>query len=331
MQKIFCFGELLLRLSPALNRQWIADAAMPVYIGGAELNVAQALACWDVPVKYSTALPEHYLSQEIVEYLRSKNIDVSAIHFEGNRIGTYYLPQGADLKNAGVIYDRAYSSFSQLKTGVIDWDKALEGCSWFHFSAISPALNEHVAAVCKEGLEAAASKGLTISVDLNYRSKLWQYGKAPADVMPDLVKYCHVIMGNIWAAETLLGIEAPIGESTGKTKDELAAAAAESINRLQQQFPAASTFAYTFRLEEEYWAFLQKATDKNVSKSFCINEVVDKAGSGDCFMAGLIYGLSNQLPTQQVVDFAAAAAVGKLYERGDSTRQSIEQINKRIL
>lgn len=331
MQKVFCFGELLLRLSPATSGQWIEEAAMPVYIGGAELNVAQALAHWNIPVKYSTALPGHHLSKEIVENLRSKNIDVSAIHFAGNRIGTYYLTQGADLKNASVIYDRAHSSFSELKPGVIDWDKALEGCRWFHFSAISPALNENVAAVCQEGLEAATAKGLTISVDLNYRSKLWQYGKSPTEVMPGLVKYCHVIMGNIWAAEALLGIKAPISESAGKAKEELATAAGQSISQLQQQYPAASTFAYTFRLEAEYWALLQKAEDKNVSKSFCINQVVDKAGSGDCFMAGLIYGLSNQLPMQQVVDFAAAAASGKLSERGDATKQTVEQVKSRII
>jgi 2-dehydro-3-deoxygluconokinase len=173
MKKVFCFGELLLRYSPAFNRQWIEDASMPVFIGGAELNVATALAKWSIPTKYVTALPGHALSQEIIQELQHKNIDVSSVLFQGNRIGTYYLPQGADLKNAGVIYDRAGSSFGELQPGMIDWDTTLKDCDWFHFSAISPALNENVAAVCKEALEAASAMGLTISVDLNYRSKLW--------------------------------------------------------------------------------------------------------------------------------------------------------------
>src|SRR5687768_4612468 len=107
MNTVFCFGELLLRLSPVLNGEWIHRSSMPVFVGGAELNVAQALTRWGVPVSYSTALPDNYLSQEIKAFVDQLNIDTSAIKFSGNRIGTYYLPQGADLKNAGVIYDRA--------------------------------------------------------------------------------------------------------------------------------------------------------------------------------------------------------------------------------
>lgn len=330
MKKVFCFGELLLRYSPAFNRQWIKDAAMPVFIGGAELNVATALANWLIPVKYGTALPDHALSREIVQELQHKNIDVSTILFQGNRIGTYYLPQGADLKSAGVIYDRAGSSFGELKPGMIDWNTALEDCDWFHFSAISPALNENVAMVCKEALEAASAKGLTMSVDLNYRSKLWQYGKQPKEVMPELVNHCQMIMGNMWAAETLLGIEAPIKESLGKSNEELLVAAKQSIADLQKQFLAAESVAYTFRLDSDYWVLLQKADETMSSQHFSVRNVIDKAGSGDCFMAGLIYGLKQRVPSQDIINYAASAAVGKLYEKGDSTNQTVEQIKARI-
>src|SRR5437868_6914324 len=110
MNKVLCFGELLLRMSPSLNGQGVNNSRMPTYVGGAELNVATALAKWNVPVKYFTALPDNYLSEKIRREIAEKNIDTSAIKFSGNRIGIYYLPQGADLKNAGVIYDRADSS-----------------------------------------------------------------------------------------------------------------------------------------------------------------------------------------------------------------------------
>ncbi|HWJ24990.1 MAG TPA: PfkB family carbohydrate kinase [Flavisolibacter sp.] len=176
MKKVFCFGELLLRMSPELGGAWIRNAHMPVFVGGAELNAATALARWNVPVAYGTALPENALAEEICRSLEGKGIDTSRIIFSGKRIGCYYLPQGADLKNAGVIYDREYSSFSQLKPGQIDWDRLLKDVEWFHFSAISPALNADVAVICKEALQAASEKGITISVDLNYRAKLWQYG-----------------------------------------------------------------------------------------------------------------------------------------------------------
>src|SRR4051794_15219285 len=206
MKPVFCFGELLLRMSPLRAAQWIHDASMPVYIGGAELNVANALACWQVPVQYCTALPNNTLSVDICSALTTNSIDVSAIHYSGKRIGIYYLPQGTDLKHGGVIYDRAHSSFSELQPGMINWDKELENVSWFHFSAINPALNENVVAVCKEALETAAKKGITISVDLNYRARLWQYGKHPVEEMPALVEHCDVIMGNIWSANALLGV-----------------------------------------------------------------------------------------------------------------------------
>jgi len=156
MKKVFCFGEILLRMSPDIKGEWIKNSSMSVYIGGAELNVVNALAKWNVPVQYCTATPNIYLSKAIIESLQQNNIDISKIIFSGDRIGAYYLAQGTDLKNAGVIYDRAHSSFSALQPGTIDWDEMLKDADWFHFSAISPALNENVAVVCKEALEVAS-------------------------------------------------------------------------------------------------------------------------------------------------------------------------------
>ncbi len=330
MQKIICFGELMLRLSPELGGKWIHDESITTHIGGAELNVATALANWNTPVKYCTALPENYLSKEICDELERKRIDTSAINFSGNRIGVYYLPKGAELKSAGVIYDRAYSAFGELRPGMINWNDVLKDCRWFHFSAISPGLNENAVAVCNEAIEAASQKGITISVDLNYRPKLWQYGKKPVEIMSQLVKHCNVIMGNLWAVESLLGIVSPIKQSTGKTKDELVEAASKSMLQLHQQYPKAETFAYTFRLDDEYFAVLQQGSTMAVSKTFEIKNVIDKAGSGDCFMGGLIYGITNGLSANEIINFAASAAVGKLGEKGDSSKQTLEQIKSRI-
>lgn len=330
MKKVFCFGELLLRISPALDGEWISQANMAVYIGGAELNVANALAKWHIPVKYCSAIPDHYLSREIISFLSAYSVDTSAIQLSGERIGTYYLPQGADLKHAGVIYDRAFSSFAALKPGMIDWDKAMYGCNCFHFTAISPALLQSCAEVCKEALEAASKKGLTISVDLNYRSKLWQYGKSPIEIMPELINYCDVVMGNIWAAETLAGIEAPIKESTGKNQAELVSAATSSMQQLMQRYPRVRTVAYTFRLQDEYFGVISSNGNTAISSVHRLGKVVDKVGSGDCFMAGIICGLYNQFELNKTIEFAAAAAVGKLYEKGDATQQSIESILQKI-
>jgi 2-dehydro-3-deoxygluconokinase len=330
-KKVCCFGELLLRLSPDAEADLAKTSAIPFFIGGAELNVATALANWETAVRYITVLPDNYLSGQLIKYIDQKKVDSSCISFCGNRIGIYYLPVGFDLKNTIVLYDRDHTSFSTLKPGVIDWDKVLSGCSWFHFSAISPALNDNVAAVCKEALEVASAKGLTISVDLNYREKLWQYGKAPQSVMPPLVKYCHVIMGNLWAVESLLGIPSSLQNSEGKTQEQLTRAAIESMQQVHKVYPNATTFAYTFRMENLYWAVLQHGQHTASSNKYVVEKVMDKVGSGDCFMAGLIYGLVQQHAGADIIDFAAAAAVGKLYEAGDATRQTIADIKQRTL
>lgn len=331
MKKVCCFGELLLRISPALNRQWISDAHAAIYIGGAELNVATALSNWQVSVRYCTALPDSYLSTDIMAELDSRQIDTSAVVFSGNRIGTYYLPQGADLKNAGVIYDRAGSAFADLKPGTINWAEVLKDCHWFHFSAICPALNYEVALVCKEALEAATQLGLTISVDLNYRAKLWQYGKQPADVMKELLPFCHVVMGNVWSAGQLLNIDCSLETSDGYSDEELISAAQQSIAQLQQAYPNAKTVAFTFRLPQNYFAVLQHNHALTVSKNFLLQNIVDKVGTGDCFMAGLIYGLQNASAPQALIDFAAAAAAGKMFEKSDTTRQTIKQVTQRMM
>jgi 2-dehydro-3-deoxygluconokinase len=332
MKKIICFGELLLRMSPVLNRHWIQTANMPVYIGGAELNVAAALAKWNMPVKYCSVIPDNYITKEICEELTLNSIDVSSMIFSGNKLGFYYLSQGADLKQGGVIYDRAHSSFWELKRGTINWDEILNDVSWFHFSAISPALNENVAAVCKEALQVASSKNITISVDLNHRTKLWQYGKHPIAIMPALVENCDVVMGNIWSANNLLGIDVDENIHDKKSKSAYLDHATTTANAIMQQFPKCKTIAKTFRFDQEngirYYAALNDAHHQYVSKEFYTNTVVDKIGSGDCFMAGLIYGLYNQLSLQYTINYAAAAAFGKLHEIGDTTKQTVEDVEK---
>lgn len=324
----------MLRMSPFLSGEWIRHAVMPVYIGGAELNVANALAKWNMPVQYFSAVPDNYLSKEIMEYLSKNNLDISPVHFSGNRIGSYYLPQGADLKNTSVIYDRAHSSFSELKPGTINWDMLLKDAEWFHFSAISPALNTDAAVVCKEALYAAIKNNLTVSVDLNYRSKLWQYGKQPVEIMPELVQCCDVIMGNIWSANSLLGT--PLDENIHfkKSKAAYLEHAFETGRNIMNQFPKCKTVANTFRFDSgegiKYFAALEKIDRQYVSSEFYTETVVDKVGSGDCFMAGLIYGLINRHQSQNVINFAAAAAAAKFQEKGDFTKQTVEQVQALI-
>ncbi|MEO7801317.1 MAG: sugar kinase [Ginsengibacter sp.] len=327
MEKVICFGELLLRFSPALNGSWLTENSMPIFTGGAELNVATALGHWNVPVKYVTALPKNYLSEQLLEYLRNSNIDTSSIIFSGNRIGTYYLPQGEELKHAGVIYDRAYSSFSELRTGLINWDDVLEGCRWLHLSAISPSLNKQVGDVCLEAVQAAASKNIIISFDLNYRQKLWDNNPHSAESLHNILQHCNVIMGNIWSMEKMLGINT---SSILHNKNDYVTQAHSSAEQLIKLYPSCTMVANTFRLNYElnlnYYATLFAEGQQFVSPEYFTDHPVNKTGSGDAFMAGLIYSKLNDQSSQQIINFAAAAAFKKMFYSADALSASVDEV-----
>ncbi|MEX8547762.1 MAG: PfkB family carbohydrate kinase [Mucilaginibacter sp.] len=333
MGKILSFGELLLRICPDIEGNWLKENSLPFYVGGAELNVATALALWNLPSAYLTALPENMLSEQIVKYLQEKKVDTSSIIFQGNRIGTYYLPKGKDLKNAGVIYDRNYSSFSELQPKTIDWDAVFSGVSWFHFSAICPAINQNIAEVCEEALKAASEKNIFISLDLNYRAKLWKYGKQPIEIMPKLALYCDLIMGNIWAANQMLGTDLDQHLLEAETKENYLEHAAKTSEAVLKAYPKCKYVANTFRFGEigiEYYTTVFTDGKLEVSEEYKAEKIIDKVGSGDCFMAGLIYGLYKKLPVKEALEFATAAAYGKLFIESDATNMTVEAVKRTI-
>jgi 2-dehydro-3-deoxygluconokinase len=235
------------------------------------------------------------------------------------------------MKSAGVVYDRDNSSFASIQKGSIAWKEVLKDVHWFHFSAISVSLTQNATDVCEEALIAATELGIPISVDLNYRAKLWQYGKTPIEVMTRLVKYCTVLMGNLWAVEDMLGIASSIQSSEGFSTTDLEQAAHKSMTRLKEQYPMLNTMAYTFRLSETYFGIMFNKNNFYKSPTYDLNDVKNIVGTGDCFMAGLIYGIGQHHTPEEIINFAAAAAVGKLYELGDATEQSLEQIKNRML
>jgi 2-dehydro-3-deoxygluconokinase len=332
---VLSFGELLLRITPDAGGNWLRENTLPVFVGGAELNVATALALWDVPSRYFTALPQNGMSAQVIDFLNEKDIDTSSIMFHGKRIGLYFLTKGQDLKHDALIYDRAHSAFADLTTSLIDWDKVLDGVTWFHFSAICPAISQNVADVCKEALQAASAKGITISLDLNYRSKLWQYGKKPVEIMPELAQYCDLIMGNIWAANNMLGIPIIPDIVESGQKSLYLKAAQNTSEEIIKQFPKCKAVANTFRFDAnntnvDYYTALYIDGKLYDSKEYQAETIVDKVGSGDCYMAGLIYGFYNNNDPQQLLEFATAAAFTKLFVNSDATDRTVEFIENAI-
>lgn len=326
MSRIVTFGEILLRLSPNLGGLWQQTQQTPMYLGGAELNVARALSLWGFPTRYVSRLPENAMSTAIRALLEAEHLDLSALATGGARIGQYWLPQGTDIKSGGVIYDRLHSSFGTWVPEEIDWDLVFQDASWFHFSAITPALSPAMARLCAVAAQEATDRGVPQSVDLNYRATLWQYGVAPIDVMPEIARGCQVIMGNLWAAHRLLG--APIPPEGGT---DFTAYQAQTNAFIFDTFPTCQHIAHTYRFDTSeggirYHATLSDRLSGAESPVFHRSTVADRVGSGDCFMAGLIAGLSSGWSMAETVSFSATAAIGKLGELGDATQQSMEQI-----
>jgi 2-dehydro-3-deoxygluconokinase len=327
--KVISYGEILFRFSPEFEQNQAA-----LYIGGAEANMAASLARWGTPVAYISKVPDNGLSRQVLQQLDKAGIATDRMLWGGERIGAYYLAQGSDLKHAEVVYDRKYSSFSELQPGDTDWDKLFEDASWFHWSAITPALSQQAATVCKEALEAAARRGMTISTDLNYRSKLWQYAK-PFQVMPELVQYCDVVMGNIWAAHQMLDTKLDTVALEQNTKEVYLEQAAKVAKEITEKYARCKHVAFTFRFSDGpvhnlYYATYYQNGQQTVSQQYETNEVVDRVGSGDSFMAGLIHALLEGYDPQQVISFAAASAYSKLFVKGDFNKTDKTAVLKLI-
>lgn len=321
-EKILVFGELLLRFSSSEDQFISKNHTVSIFPGGSEANVAASLGQWNLPCSYMTFAPDNALAKNALGILSDRGTDISKTVFKGDRLGLYFLLSANGLSSGEVVYDRKFSSFSMIKPGTVDWDTIVQGHTWFHWTALTPALNEDTAAVCKEALTAAKKSGLTISVDLNYRNKLWNYGKEPIEVMPELVNYCDVIMGNIWAANKMLGTSVEKTLDRNTSTEEYKLHAESSSQEIFTLFPNCKHVANTFRFMDNanhnlFYGTYHTNGGNYISQIYETNEVIDRIGSGDAFMAGLIYALANQENGQEIIERATKAGYRKLFVKGD--------------
>lgn len=323
MTGILTFGEILIR-QQSLGENFfnLPNNQLEIFPGGSEANVAAALGQMGDKVYYSSAFPDNALTHEIITLLNKLNVDTSKSVIQGDRIGLYILMSANGLSKGDVIYDRKYSSFSHLQTEDLDFDTLFEGISWFHWTALTPALNQDMANVMLAVLKEAAKREIHISVDLNYRSKLWQYDKLPIDVMPELIAHCDVIMGNIWAANVMLGTAIAEGLDRNTPQEPYIAEANRSAAELFSNYPKCQHIAYTYRFMDNpshnlFYATYHTRSDNFVSETLETEAVVDRIGSGDAFMAGLIHALVNDFAAEKVIETATNAGFNKLFVKGD--------------
>lgn len=328
--RVLTFGEIMMRLSAPLHERFCQASCFEARFGGGEANVAVSLANFGMQVNFVTRLPDNDIGKACLMDLRKHDVGTSEIIFGGERLGIYFLETGAVARGSKVIYDRAYSSFATIQPGMLDWDRIFDGVTWFHWTGITPAISEGAAQVCMEAIKTACGKGITVSVDLNYRKKLWNWGKKASEVLPEMVAGCDIILGNEEDAEKAFGIHP---EDTDVTKGKLEAAAYESVcHQLRNKFPKARKIIITLRgsISADYntWSgILYDGTKLLTSNVYEITHIVDRVGGGDSFMAGLIYGLIN-FPgnDQQALDFAVAASCLKHTIHGDYNLVSVPEV-----
>ncbi len=332
MNKVATFGEIMLRLSTPGFERFTQSKQFDFRFGGGEANVAVSLANYGIPVDFITRLPQNDLAVACLMELKRYGVGVEKIIYGGERLGIYFLETGAVARASKVIYDRAYSSISSVKPGMIDWDKALDGITWFHWTGITPAVSEGTAQVCLEAIKIANKKGITVSTDLNYRKNLWKYGKKASEVMPELVAGCDIILGNEEDADKVFGIKPDQGDVTG---GHVEAAAYESVCRqLMAKFPKAAKVIITLRgslnANHNTWSgVLWNGSKLLQAPIYDITHIVDRVGGGDSFMGGLIYGLLTfGKDDQKALNFAVAASCLKHTIHGDFNLVTVEEVEK---
>jgi 2-dehydro-3-deoxygluconokinase len=328
MKKYVTFGEIMLRLKPPNWERFFQSPLLEATFGGGEANVAVGLARFGLKVAYVSVIPNNLIGDACLGELIRQGVDTSLIVRKGNRLGIYFLEAGANQRPSKVIYDRSHSAIAEAKPGEIDWDKVFDGVSWFHISGITPAISLSASELSIEAVKKAREKGITISCDLNFRKKLWKYGKSAPQVMGELVKYIDIAIGNEEDCQKSLGIKVDVDVESGRLQTEKYR---ELTDRVLGSYPNIKKIAITLReshsADHNGWsAVLNNREEFIISKKYEINNIIDRVGGGDTFASGLIYGFNNLPNDKESLEFAVAASCLMHSIPGDLPLLSVEEV-----
>ena len=323
----------MLRLTPPGWKRFSQASSFEVIYGGGESNVAVTLANYGMPVDFVSRIPDNDIGECAIMELRKRGVNTQHIVRGGERLGIYFLEIGAVSRGSKVVYDRAHSGMATIEAGMVDWEAVFEDAAWFHWTGITPAISQGAADACLEAIQTANRMGVTVSTDLNYRKKLWKYGKAPGEVMPDLVAGCDVILGNEEDAEKHFGIH-PAGVDVTQGHSVDAKAYLSVLQQLMERFPrckkAITTLRGSISASHNTWSgVLYDGETLYEAPTYQITHIVDRVGGGDSFMGGLIYGLMNyEGDDQKALNFAVAASCLKHTIYGDANLVTVDEVEK---
>ncbi len=315
--KTVAFGEIMLRLSPPGYSRFLQASQFDIVIGGGEANVTVMLASCGQETEFVTALPAHEIGQCAVNALRRYGVGTRYILRQGERLGIYFIENGASQRPSKVIYDRAGSSIAKAAASDFDWEKILDGAGWFHFSGITPAISDEMVTAVQQACRTAKKLGVKVSCDLNYRSKMWSVEKARS-VMQPLMESVDLLIANEEHIRTILEIDTsslPV-EDTNLTHEGCIAAAQMLHDRFHIPMVALTQRRSLSASDNRFKGMLWKDGEAAFSPQYTMH-IVDRVGSGDSFSAGILNGLQKGWSIQQTVNFAAAACCLKHSIPGD--------------
>jgi 2-dehydro-3-deoxygluconokinase len=320
--KIVTFGEIMLRLSPPGFQRFRQAHTFDIVYGGGESNVAVTLADFGDTAEFVTRLPQNDLGEACLAALRARGVLTGHVARGGERLGIYFLENGAAQRGSKVIYDRTGSSFAGIQSGMIDWPSVLADADGFHWTGITPAVSQSAAETCLEAVKTARRLEKTVSCDLNYRSKLWKWGKPAGEIMGELVAQCDIAIGNEEDADKVFGIRAPESDiAAGKVEADTYKFVCEA---LVKRFPNLQAVAVTLRgslsASHNTWSgVLWTKSGFYTAPDYDILPIVDRVGAGDAFTGGLLHGL-HAYPDdpEKALRFAAAASCLKHSISGDA-------------
>lgn len=328
--KIITFGEIMLRLSPPGFERLLQSPSLVATFGGGEANVAVSLAQFGLESWYVTRLPRNPIGDAAIRALRAESVHTGAIARGGDRVGIYYAESGASQRASVVVYDRARSAISEMTPGSVDWPAIFDGAGWFHFTGITPALGANAVACTNEALAAARKAGARVSVDLNFRKKLWTESAAQA-VMRPMMKSVDVVIANEEDIQSVLGFSVPGADVIGGHLDVNAyRAVAERITRELGPSIVAITLRESISASDNGWSAVLWDSASNQfhhSQRYDLR-LIDRIGGGDSFAAGLIYGLMTRRTAADSLRFAVAASALKHSIPGDFNRVSVEEVDR---
>jgi 2-dehydro-3-deoxygluconokinase len=326
---VVTFGEIMLRLSPPGFERFFQSPVLSAIFGGGEANVAASLAHFGLTSRYVTRLPKHAIGESALRALRAEGIETTHVLRGGDRVGIYFAENGASQRASTVVYDRAHSSISELDPAAVPWDAVMQGASWFHVTGITPALGRNCAEATGHAIAAAKRAGARVSVDLNYRKKLWTEAQAQATMRP-LMRDVDVVVANEEDLQAVLGVPVAGADVTGGSLDVAGyRAAAERVTREFGPAQVAITLRESLSASDNGWSAVlwdANTTTMHQSQRYVVR-LVDRIGGGDSFAAGLIFATLAGRPLEAALRFAVAASALKQTIPGDFNRVTVAEVD----